>query len=76
MTRSTQAARPAAARAARSPCIAVCRMEPDTGLCAGCLRTLDEIAAWGAMPPAERLRVWELIDRRRAALAPVPEPRP
>ena len=80
MTRSTQAARPAApsaaARAARSPCIAVCRMEPDTGLCAGCLRTLDEIAAWGAMPQAERLRVWDLIDRRRAARGPHPEQRP
>jgi len=29
-----------------SPCINVCRMSQETALCEGCLRTLDEIAAW------------------------------
>lgn len=28
-----------------SPCIGVCRLGPD-GLCEGCHRTTDEIAAW------------------------------
>jgi predicted Fe-S protein YdhL (DUF1289 family) len=32
-----------------SPCIDVCRMDRRTGLCEGCLRTIDEIAAWGAL---------------------------
>jgi predicted Fe-S protein YdhL (DUF1289 family) len=45
----------------------VCRIETDTGLCEGCLRTLDEIAAWGAMREAERERVWTRLDARRAA---------
>lgn len=31
-----------------SPCISLCEMAPDTGLCRGCLRTLDEIVAWGS----------------------------
>ena len=30
-----------------SPCISLCEMAPDTGLCRGCLRTIDEIVAWG-----------------------------
>jgi uncharacterized protein len=29
-----------------SPCISVCTMDPVSGLCAGCYRTLDEIAGW------------------------------
>ena len=50
-----------------SPCISVCRIDPASGLCDGCLRTLDEIAAWGAMDDDARLAVWAEIDRRRAA---------
>ncbi|HEX6141906.1 MAG TPA: DUF1289 domain-containing protein [Geminicoccaceae bacterium] len=50
-----------------SPCIGICRLEPDTGLCEGCLRTLAEIAAWPAAGSAERLAiVQELRARRRA----------
>ena len=30
-----------------SPCTSVCTIDPATGWCAGCLRTIDEIAAWG-----------------------------
>lgn len=60
---------PPSLRAKRSPCVAVCRMEPDTGLCTGCLRTIDEIAGWGAMPETQRLQVWAHIDQRRAARA-------
>lgn len=37
-----------------SPCIDVCKMED--GLCAGCLRTLDEITGWAtASDDAKRL---------------------
>jgi predicted Fe-S protein YdhL (DUF1289 family) len=38
-------------------------MNPDTGLCDGCLRTLDEIAAWSAMSP----------DQKRAVIAQLPK---
>jgi predicted Fe-S protein YdhL (DUF1289 family) len=37
-----------------SPCIRVCWVDPRTGLCAGCLRTLDEIARCGGMSPHAR----------------------
>ena len=51
-----------------SPCISVCRMNPRTGLCDGCLRTLDEIAAWSRMDDADKRVVWALLDQRRARL--------
>jgi uncharacterized protein len=52
-----------------SPCIDVCRMDPRTGLCEGCLRTLDEIAAWGALTESMKREVLANIEARRAALA-------
>lgn len=29
-----------------SPCVGVCRINPDTRLCEGCRRSLTEIAEW------------------------------
>ena len=52
-----------------SPCISVCRMDEPSGLCVGCLRTLDEIAAWGMLDDAGKRDVWFLIEQR-AALTP------
>ena len=52
-----------------SPCIDVCRMDARTGLCEGCLRTLDEIAAWAALTDAMKREVLANIEARRAALA-------
>ena len=50
-----------------SPCINVCRMNPDTGLCEGCLRTLAEIAAWSGMSPDEKRAVLARLAARGAA---------
>jgi predicted Fe-S protein YdhL (DUF1289 family) len=49
-----------------SPCISVCRTDPDSGCCVGCHRTLDEIARWSAMSDAERMDVWMTLPGRRA----------
>ena len=57
-----------------SPCISVCRIDEASGLCIGCLRTLDEIAAWGALDDTARRRVWQAIVLRRAKLAPTGDP--
>jgi hypothetical protein len=40
-----------------TPCIAVRMIDPKTGLCFGCGRTLPEIARWHRMDRAERLAV-------------------
>ncbi|HEY7242084.1 MAG TPA: DUF1289 domain-containing protein [Burkholderiales bacterium] len=52
----------------RSPCIRVCTMDPQRGVCLGCCRTLDEIMRWSAMGDAERDRVMAELPRRRRAL--------
>lgn len=49
-----------------SPCINICRMDPESGLCIGCLRTIGEIAAWGGASDAEKLAVLANIQIRRA----------
>ena len=49
-----------------SPCVNVCRMDPRTELCEGCLRTLDEIALWSQLDDDVRREVWQLIELRRA----------
>lgn len=46
-----------ASEAVPSPCQSVCVMHP-SGWCEGCLRSLDEIAAWSRMGVAERRAVW------------------
>jgi len=68
---STLPARAAAARAMASdlpsPCISICRMVPATGFCEGCLRTIDEIAAWSRMDDAGKRSVWRAIELRAEA---------
>jgi predicted Fe-S protein YdhL (DUF1289 family) len=57
-----------------SPCVDVCQMDAHTGWCTGCLRTLDEIAAWSKMDDGARRAVWKRLGPRRAALAPPDKP--
>ncbi|MDP3135080.1 MAG: YbaK/EbsC family protein [Burkholderiaceae bacterium] len=47
-----------------SPCVSVCHMDPASGLCEGCYRTLDEIAAWSTMNEPGKRDVWRRIERR------------
>ena len=59
---------PAATTAAvPSPCISVCRIDPATGWCEGCYRTIDEIAHWSLLDDEEKTAVWAQLSRRRAA---------
>jgi predicted Fe-S protein YdhL (DUF1289 family) len=58
-----------------TPCIAVCMIDPKTGLCFGCGRTLPEIARWDRIGRVERVAIMELLPARMAeaglpALAP------
>ncbi|MEI5997165.1 DUF1289 domain-containing protein [Paraburkholderia bengalensis] len=49
-----------------SPCINVCRMNAATGLCDGCLRTIDEIASWSSFDDDAKRAVWDAIEQRHA----------
>lgn len=55
-----------------TPCIAVCMIDPGTGLCLGCGRTLPEIASWHRLNGAERRAVMALLPQRMtdAGLSP------
>jgi predicted Fe-S protein YdhL (DUF1289 family) len=53
-----------------TPCLKVCALEPGSGLCRGCGRTVDEIARWGAMSGSERRRIMALLPDRIAASRP------
>lgn len=48
-----------------SPCIGVCKMEPATGWCGGCFRTIDEIASWSRLADADKLALWQHIEARQ-----------
>ena len=54
-----------------SPCINVCRMNARTGLCEGCLRTLDEIALWSVLEEEDKRAIWAALAQRRARRPPV-----
>ncbi len=55
---------PAAVDSVASPCNSVCRMDARTGLCEGCLRSIDEIIAWSTMDDDEKRAVWEALSQR------------
>jgi predicted Fe-S protein YdhL (DUF1289 family) len=45
-----------------SPCVKLCVVHPESRLCMGCYRTIDEITAWSGMTP----------EARRAVMAELP----
>lgn len=47
-----------------SPCISICRMDPNSGLCLGCWRDIDEIIGWGRMDEDGKRVVWQAITER------------
>lgn len=51
-----------------SPCVGLCKIDEATGLCLGCARDSDEIAAWGAKTEATRAAVWAALPDRFARL--------
>ena len=57
---------------AASPCIAVCRLDPRSGLCVGCVRSIDLIAGWPYLDEAARRRILERLRGRAAGAEKVP----
>jgi uncharacterized protein len=49
-----------------SPCVDVCAMNTSTGLCEGCLRTIEEIANWSALNNDTKRLVLRNVAARRA----------
>ncbi|MDD7909067.1 MULTISPECIES: DUF1289 domain-containing protein [Pseudovibrio] len=57
-----------------SPCIKVCQIDRPTGLCTGCLRTLEEIATWSSMSDADKRLTNSRVAQRRSAAGQKLEP--
>ena len=51
-----------------TPCEKICVLDPPSGLCRGCGRTLAEIERWTAYSDGERARVMAELPGRLAAI--------
>jgi len=54
----------------KTPCIKVCVVDGESGLCLGCYRKLNEVAAWGRLTDAERDRILAELPDRRGLIRP------
>ena len=52
-----------------SPCVKICVIHRDTGLCTGCLRTRDEIAVWSGLTTDQRRAIMSDLQNRAGELA-------
>jgi len=52
----------------QSPCTRLCTIDPATGWCLGCARSLDEIVEWGAASEARQREILAALPARRRAL--------
>lgn len=59
-----------APRPVLTPCVKVCFVDDDSGLCLGCFRTVSEIAAWARLDDAQRTAVMAELAGRRGRIAP------
>lgn len=50
-----------------SPCVQVCVVHPETRLCVGCARSIDEIGQWSRMSDAQRATIMAQLPGREAA---------
>lgn len=54
----------------RTPCIKVCIVDGESGLCMGCYRRLSEVAGWSKMTPEARDAVMDELASRRSLIRP------
>ena len=48
-----------------SPCTAVCILDPATGYCRGCFRTIDEISSWLLIGAEDKRRILAAVAGRK-----------
>lgn len=54
----------------KTPCIKVCVVDGESGLCLGCYRRLSEVAAWTRFTDAERDAILTELPDRRSLIRP------
>lgn len=53
-----------------TPCVKICVVDGETGLCMGCFRTLAEVAGWARMDEATRTAVLADLASRSQRIRP------
>lgn len=56
-------------RRIETPCDGNCVIDPETGYCEGCFRTMTEITKWTGYSSEKRREVMDELDNRRKGLA-------
>ena len=51
-----------------SPCVKICVVHPETRLCTGCLRSIDEISRWSRLSREERREIMAELPARAGLL--------
>jgi len=54
----------------KTPCIKVCVVDGESGLCMGCYRKLNEVTGWTKLSPEEREAVMAELPSRRSLIRP------
>jgi hypothetical protein len=57
-------------QAIKTPCIKVCVVDGESGLCMGCYRQLNEVAGWARLSDEERQRIMAELPARRSRIRP------
>lgn len=53
-----------------TPCVKVCVVDGESGLCLGCQRTLKEVASWTRLTDVERAAIMAALPSRRSRIRP------
>ena len=53
-----------------TPCVKVCVVDGESGLCLGCYRTLGEVAGWTRLGEDARTAIIGDLPRRRSLIRP------
>ena len=53
-----------------TPCVKICVVDGESGLCLGCYRTLGEVARWAAMQESERAAIMGQLASRKSNIRP------
>jgi predicted Fe-S protein YdhL (DUF1289 family) len=54
----------------KTPCVKVCVVDGESGLCLGCYRDLAEVGGWARLSEAERDRILAELPARRSRIRP------
>ncbi len=54
----------------KTPCVKVCVVDGESGLCLGCYRELREVAQWSRFSDAERAEIMAALPTRHSRIKP------